>query len=508
MTPDAEAQHSTAPEGAPAAPAEPEFPDEQTGKRAITLVLVAAFMTLMDVSIVNIAIPTIQTDLEASFAEIQLIVALYQVAYAAALVTGGRLGDIVGVRTMFLTGVAMFTVASLLCAAADSPEQLIAFRILQGASAALMFPQVLATIQIMLRPERRAGALAALGAVTIGATIFGPLIGGLIIDDVAADASWRFIFLVNIPVGIAALFLGRKLVPPTRQPDSARLDLTSVAVLTAALVCVMLPLTLGREHDWPVWSWIMLAAAPFLLALFVPLQQRLAAAGRKPLLPPSLWHDRAFRRGVSLYVLFFIGMVPFFLYYSYVLQFGVGIGPLDTGLALTPYAVAAVFTSILSRKLLARWGPPRVASTGALTCALGTALMIPVILGVGDSSLPWVMLVPMSITGAGLGLVIAPLLVTILMNIRSTEAGASSGLLGTAQQIGGAFGVATLGFLVLQGRTTETIATMSYDDLTDGFAAACGAIVLVFVVVGVLIASLRPQETPQPAAPGEPAPSS
>jgi predicted MFS family arabinose efflux permease len=215
-----------------------------------------------------------------------------------------------------------------------------------------------------------------------------------------------------------------------------------------------------------------------------------AAAGRKPLVPPALWRDLAFRTGVVLYVVFFMALVPFFLYYSYVLQSGAGLGPLDTGLALVPYAIAAAITSTLSRNLIMRWGVPRVAMSGAMICAAGTAAMLLPVLDASRSHLAVAMLGPMVVTGAGLGLVIAPLLFVVLAGIRSAEAGAAAGLLGTAQQVGGALGVALLGILFLQGRSTETIASISYGDLTDGFAAALAAICVVYLAAAALIASL------------------
>ena len=488
--------------GAAAAPDSATAAVDSETRHAIALILVAAFMVLMDVSILNLAAPSIQASLGASFGEIQLMVALYQVAYAATLVTGGRLGDILGVRTMFTAGILLFTAASIACAAAGSPGQLIAFRVVQGAGAALMYPQVLATIQILVAPERRVGALAALGAVTMGATIVGPLVAGVVIDPSALDASWRIVFLVNVPIGLVAAVLGLRLVPPARHFLKTRLDVASVLVLTAALVCLMLPLTVGREHDWPAWSWISLAAAPLLLALFIPLQARVAARGRPPLLPPSLWHDRAFRIGVALYVIFFVGMVPFFLYYSYVVQFGAHLGPLDASLALVPYAIGSAVSATASRGLIARFGAGPVAIAGALVCAAGTALMLVPMLASGPGSLPWTMIGPMALTGVGLGLVIPPLLFIVLAGIRSAEAGAASGLLATAQQVGGALGVAVLGVIVLAGGPTESLLTVPYGELTDDFAWALVAIVGVFLATAALLALLvRPRAEAADGAP-------
>lgn len=471
-------------------------------RAAIGLVLVAAFMVLMDVSIVNVAAPSIERSLGASLGEVQLVVALYQVAYAAMLVPGGRLGDIVGVRAMFLVGVLLFTAASIACAAAGSPEQLIIFRVLQGASAALMYPQVLATIQILLTPERRAGALAALGVVATAATAFGPLLAGVVIDPSALDASWRIVFLVNIPIGLAALVLGRRLVPAIRRPEGPGLDWTSAVLFALALACLMLPLTVGREHGWPLWSGVCLVAIPLLLGAFIPLQQRRAAAGHPPLIPPGLWRDRVFRTGVALYVTFFIGMIPFFLYCSFVLQFGAGLGPLEAALTLMPYAIGAAISSAFSRQLIPRWGGRRVAITGALICAAGTAVMLFPVRQAQPDELALLLIAPMVVTGAGLGLVIAPLLFVVLGGIRSAEAGAASGLLGTAQQMGGALGVAVLGLLVLRGKSTDSLATMSYGDITEGFALALVAICAVFLISAWLIASLPERSAPAPVAGG------
>ena len=247
---------------------------------AVGLVLSASFVVLADVSVVNLAAPVIRADLDATVADIELTVAGYQIAYGAMLVTGGRMGDIFGRRALFIVGMTCFMLASIACGVAETSGQLVAFRVLQGAAAGLLSPQVLATIQLVLPPSRRAGAFAALGAVLSLATILGPVISGLIIVGDFFGLRWRPIFLINVPVAVVAVALATRLLPTGRAGRRRRVDVVGTVLLTATCAAVMAPLTVGPQYRWPLWTWLCLAGVPVLSLAFLRGQRRLAATGR------------------------------------------------------------------------------------------------------------------------------------------------------------------------------------------------------------------------------------
>jgi MFS family permease len=458
-------------------------------KGAAALVLGAAFMLLADTSIVNVAIPSIQRDLGASVPDVQLMAAGYQVAYAIMLIAGGRLGDLWGRRRMFVIGAVSFTLASLGSGLSQSPGELIACRVWQGVSASLLYPQVIATLQIAVSPQRRARAFALLGAVVSCATIAGPVIAGLLIAANVDGATWRPIFLINVPVGIALIVLAPRHIPALRGAH-ARLDYAGTLTVVLLLTALLVPLTVGRDHNWPWWGWVLLACAPPLLALFLWLEVTLERRGNSPLLRPGLWADPVFRLGLVLYLVYFSGVVPFFLYLSITLQYGLGYSALAAAGAMVPYAVGSTLTSLRSARITARFTAPRTILAGCLICAAGSAVMIPVI--GGDNSgryLGQVMIPAMFVTGLGLGLVIGPLLNFVLTGVQYADTGAVAGLLSTSQQIGASLGVAMIGLAFFRGFHGNLL-SLRYPGLqTDmmlGLAVVLAAFALASVLVGVI----------------------
>ncbi|HEY5986103.1 MAG TPA: MFS transporter, partial [Streptosporangiaceae bacterium] len=235
---------------------------------ALAVVLIAGFMQLVDISIVNVAIPSIQRDLDTTYAQIQWVLAGYQLAFAVTLITGGRLGDIFGRKRLFMLGMAGFTLASALCGLAQSPGMLIGSRVFQGLMGAVMFPQTLSVIQVTFPPRERGTAFGMFGA-TIGlATITGPLVGGLLINGDLLGLEWRPIFLVNVPIGVIALAAAARLLHESRAPDAIRTDLVGVGIVSAGLLLLVYPLVQGRDLDWPPWTFISMAAAVPVLAGF------------------------------------------------------------------------------------------------------------------------------------------------------------------------------------------------------------------------------------------------
>lgn len=464
-------------------------------RNAAALVLGAAFMLLADSSIVVVAVPSIQRDFGASVPDVQLMVAGYQIAYAVMLITGGRLGDLWGRRRMFIIGATSFTLASLCSGLAQNPGELIACRVWQGLSASLLYPQVIATLQVVVSPQRRARAFALLGAVVSCATIAGPIIAGLLIAANVAGTTWRPIFLINVPVGIVLITLAPRLVPADKRARS-RLDYGGTLTVVLLLIALTVPLTIGRDHNWPPWGWIMLICAPPLLAIFLRMEAALERRGKSPLLRPGLWADPVFRLGLALYLVFFSGVVPFFLYFSITLQYGLGYSALATAATGAPYVVGSTITSLRSARIAARFTAPRTILAGCLIYAAGNAVMIATI-GVDSSGryLGLVMTPSLFFTGLGLGLVIGPLLNFVLAGVRYEDTGAVAGLLSTSQQIGASLGVAIIGLAFFRGFHGNLL-SLRYPGLRTNMMLGLAVVVSTFVLASVLVEVIARRSRP------------
>lgn len=411
------------------------------------IVLTAVFVQLLDISIVNVAIPSIQTDLGADAASIQLVLAGYQLAFACTLITAARLGDIRGRRRMFLIGMAVFTVASLLCGLAPEPRTLVLARILQGLGSGLMFPQVLAVIQVTFQGKDRGRAFGIFGA-TIGlATILGPLVGGLLLKANLFGTDWRMIFLVNVPVGIGALYMALRHLPESQAPDAPKLDLRGAALVTLGLFLLVFPLTEGRQRGWPAWIWVMLGVSVPVLVGFVVLQRRKTRADDDPLVLMSLFGNQSFQAGTVLSAVFFLGIAPFFFAFSLYLQVGLGFTPLHSGLTTLPFAIGSGLASSRSDAVAQRLGR-NVLLLGSVLVAVGMAALIGVLDLAGTDLHSWRVAPVLFVAGLGLGLFVAPLSNVVLAGISGRETGSASGVLSTLQQVGGALGVALIGVLL------------------------------------------------------------
>ena len=439
----------------------------------LAIVLTAVFVQLLDVSIVNVAIPAIQTDIGASFGEVQLVLAGYQLAFACLLITGGRLGDIYGRKKVFMTGMAVFTVASTLCGLAPNGATLIVARIVQGLGSGLMFPQVLAVIQVTIPPRERGKAFGIFGA-TIGlATILGPVVGGLLISADLFGTDWRMIFLVNIPIGILALVAAFVELPDSRSPDAPRLDIAGAVLVTTGLFLLIYPLTEGRDKSWPGWILLMLLAALPLLVAFVVLQRRKTAANKNPLLLMTLFGNASFRAGLVLSMVFFAGVPAFFFTFSLYLQIGLGFSALHAGLTTVPFALASGVLSSRSDALAKRLGT-NVLTLGSGVLTLGMVVLIVVVHQQGTDLSSYVVAPFLLITGAGFGCFIAPLANVVMAGIDGREAGSASGVLSTVQQVGGALGLALIGLVLfgLLGGHAQAAADDEVPPLSSALVAA------------------------------------
>jgi EmrB/QacA subfamily drug resistance transporter len=452
---------------------------------ALAVVLIAGFMQLVDISIVNVAIPSVQRDLDATYAQIQWVLAGYQLAFAVMLITGGRLGDIFGRKRLFMAGMAGFTLASALCGLAQSPGMLIGSRVLQGLMGAVMFPQILSVIQVTFPPRERATAFGLFGA-TIGlATITGPLVGGLLIEADLLGLQWRPIFLVNVPIGVAALVVAARFLVESRAPRALRLDPVGVAIVTAGLLLLVYPLVQGRELGWPTWTFLSMAAAVPVLAGFAAYERRKKALDGSPLVDLDLFRQRSFVPGLLVAGIFFMGIPAFFLTFSLWLQIGLGFSALHAGLTGAPFAVGSALASAASVRLVPNLGR-RILSAGSLLLVAGMVALIWTVDRYAGAVHSWQLLPALLVCGLGLGSVVAPLVNVVLAGIRGQDAGAASGVLSTVQQVGGAVGVAVIG-VIFFGLLASQAAGVA-DDLTPGLRA------------GLQGAGLPPAATEQVAA--------
>ncbi len=409
---------------------------------ALTVVLIASFMDLLDITIVNVAIPSIQRNLHAAYAQIQWIVAGYALAFAVVLITGGRLGDIFGRKRLFLAGMAGFTAFSALCGTAINPDMLIASRFGQGAMAALMIPQVLAIIQVTFPPAERGKVFGVYGGVAGSASVAGPILGGLLVQWNVLGWDWRPIFLVNIPVGVAGLVAAWFLVRDSNAPGVARLDLPGAALATIAVGMLVYPLTEGRDLGWPVWAFALMGGSVLVFALFV-LYQRTRKSS--PLLVLSLFRIRSFTAGLGVAVIFWVAFGGFFLTWMLYMQAGLGWTPLHAGLTGVEFAIPTATASGMSVQFLTPRFGRAVLMAGAVLAGAGFGLYIYLVAHYGTGIHSWQMIAPLAVNGIGFGLIVAPLIDLVLGDVPQRDAGSASGLLNTIQQLGIALGISLLG---------------------------------------------------------------
>ncbi|WP_327392138.1 MFS transporter [Streptomyces sp. NBC_01186] len=412
-------------------------------------VLLGAALPMIDFFVVNVAFPSIERDLDASPAALEMVVASYAVAYAALLVLGGRLGDTFGRRRMFLWGVVAFGVTSLACGLAPGAWWLIGARMAQGAASAMMFPQVLATIHATTEGRARTRAIGLFGSVGGISIVTGQVLGGVLVAADVGGSGWRAIFLINVPVVLLALLLGLRTVPDSRSESPARGDLAGTVLLASALAALLLPLTEGRAAGWPLWSVVLLVAAPFLGYGFFAVERRVERAGGDPLLPPSLLREPGVRRGLLAGAPIFLGFSSWMFEIALTLQQGLHYGPLAAGLTLVPMGVAQFAASVLAPRLTDRLGAGRVLALSAVAQTAGLATVMATLWQGWTGLAPLALAPGLLLCGVGSGLQLPTYFRVILSAVPAARAGAGSGLAATAQQSGLALGVATLGSLFL-----------------------------------------------------------
>jgi EmrB/QacA subfamily drug resistance transporter len=439
---------------------------------ALGVVLVAAFMDLLDAGIVFLALPSIQEDLHAGYAALQWVAAGYTLAFALVLITAGRLGDILGRKRLFLIGVAGFTVASLACAVAQSPELLVAARVLQGAMAATMIPQILSLIQANFPVSERAAAFGLYGAVGGMANVAGPPVAGLLLQGNPLGLGWRSIFLINLPIGVATLVAAAVLVRESRAPRALRLDPVGVGIITVGLLLVLYPLVQGRELGWPAWTFVAMVAAVPVLGVFVGWERRKTRADGSPLVALGLFQKRPFVAGLGVNLALLAGIASFFLVLVFYLRVGLGFSAIKTALVALPWPVGIAVAASVSARLAATAGR-RLLAGGSLLVAVAMVLLVGAIDRYGIAIHGWQLVPLLALGGIGMGLVFPPLIDTVLAGVPLEDAGSASGVLNTAQQLGSAIGVAVIGVIFFGLLTSQ--AAPSAQDVTPGLRSGLQA---------------------------------
>lgn len=457
---------------------------QTSGRLQLAIISSAVFLAVIDIFIVNVALPSIRTGLSGSDADMQLVIAMYLLGYAAFLIIGGRLGDRFGKKRTFVLAMLLFTGASCLCGMAGTPFQLNAARFVQGVGAALLIPQSIALIH-HLYPDHagRVRALGIYGTIAGSASVIGQFLGGVIPDLHGPVAGWRLIFLINLPVGLAAAALAWRRLPETPLAPVARFDWAGVSLLTPGLICGVYPLIRGRELGWPLWCVAMLLASVALLAGFVRLQRRKA----DPLMEPALFGIRDFRIALCATLSYFMVQDSYFLIHAVLLQTGLGLSATATGLLFVAQGVGYVLASVIAMRLLVRFGK-KVLLTGIGLMIVSLGAHVYLFAGGLPGTVPLVAV--LFAYGMGCGTVLPSLLTTAMKSIPPHLAGAASGTYSTFQQMAVALGVSVCGGIFFGW----VDAGHSY---SRAYLPATGTNIGLLVLTGVFLL-LLPADEPRP----------
>ncbi|GLK15760.1 MFS transporter [Herbiconiux flava] len=467
--------------------------------RALIVLLAGMFIALLDTTIVNVALPTIRTSIDASEATLSWIISGYALAFGLALIPAGRIGDRIGHKWVFFTGVALFTVASLACGLAMDSTQLIVARVVQGLAGGIFVPAVTAFIQLLFPPQSRGKAFAIMGAVIGVSSALGPIVGGLIIQAFGEESGWRLVFGVNLPIGLATLVAAVFLLPgrtaaaegaPAERPRIA-MDWLGLVLVSAALVALLVPLIEGQDEGWPLWTILSLVAGALLLVAFGAWEVRYTRRGSIPLVPPSLFRHPAFTGGVVLALVYFASFTSIFFTISLLWQAGLGHTALESGAVSIPFAIGSIVGSSQSARLAQRLGRSvLVIGTAAVVVGLAAIWVILLVTPAADLT-NWLLLAPLLIAGAGNGLFIAPNAQFIVATVERKEAGSASGVISAMQRVGSAIGIAVVGSvffgsLVVGQGSPDALATGFVNSSALAMAVSTGFAVLAFLLVFAL----------------------
>ncbi|TQL52675.1 MFS transporter [Subtercola boreus] len=474
-----------APQAAPAIP--------KRAWQALVVLLLGMCIALLDTTIVNVALPTIRQTLDASESTLSWIISGYALAFGLALIPAGRLGDRIGHKWVFFTGIALFTAASFACGFAANDTQLVIARVVQGLAGGIFVPAVTAFIQLLFPPQARGKAFAIMGAVIGVSSALGPIIGGLIIQAFGEENGWRGVFFVNLPIGVVTLVAAAILLPKRSEIEAGAgagagaqsrrgIDWIGLVLVSGAFVALLVPLIQGQDEGWPLWTYLTIAGGVVLLALFGLWEVLYTRRGGSPLVPPSLFKHPSFTGGVILALVYFAAFTSIFFTISLLWQSGLGHTALESGAVAIPFAVGSILSSSQSNRLSTRLGR-NVLVLGTALVAIGLIWLWLVLLLTPASDLTnWELIAPLFIAGVGNGFFIAPNAQFIVATVDKRDAGAASGVISAVQRIGSAVGIAIIGSvlfgsLVITGRDQAAVAT--------GFSHAAASAMLVSAIFAV-----------------------
>ncbi len=413
---------------------------------ALAALYLAMFMNILDVSVVNLALPSIRQGLGATDTQLEWVLVVYVLAFAAGLLPFGRFGDVVGRGRVFRWGVAGFTASSLACGLAPDIGTLITARGLQGLCAAMMVPQVLAIVHVIFPAEEKGKAIGLFGSISALGAVAGPLVGGAIVAADVFGLGWRPIFLINLPVGLISLAGALRFLPHLETENRVTPDWSGTFLFALAVLSLVFPLVEGRQFGWPFWCFALMGLSAVLAVLFYRLQVQKARLGQAQLLPVLLTGDRVFVAGVAFVALFFSGLAGMFFMMALFLQAGLGLSPMAAGLILAPHPVGVILASAMTGRFGARYQAARISlAMLAVFCGLVVVRLL-----VSDGLSASLLALPFLIVGLGTGTMIPALFQLVLSRVSGPDAGAGSGVLQAFQQIGMALGIAVQGQIFFQ----------------------------------------------------------
>jgi EmrB/QacA subfamily drug resistance transporter len=411
---------------------------------SFAVVSVGIFMALLDTTIVNVALPTIRSSINADESTLAWIISGYALAFGLALIPAGRIGDRWSHKWVFIAGLAIFTLASLFAGIAQSPTELIVARVIQGLGGGIFFPAVTSFIQILFPPMKRGKAFAIFGAVLGVSSALGPVVGGLLIQAFGESTGWRYIFFVNLPIGVVGVIAAVLILPKLGPGEKASADLFGLLLLAGALVAILIPLIQGQQEGWPLWTYLSILGGLILLVLFALWERSVVARGSTALVPPHLFSHPSFTGGTILALVYFAAFTSIFFTISLLWQAGLGHTALESGLVAVPFAIGNIVGASQSDRIANRLGR-NVLVLGAGLVAVGLIALWLILLNVKSGDLTnWILLGPLAIAGIGNGFFIAPNSRFIVATVDNSEAGAASGVVGTMQRVGSAIGIAVV----------------------------------------------------------------
>ncbi|WP_456846008.1 MFS transporter [Cellulomonas sp. P5_C6] len=467
---------------------------------ALIVLMAGMFMALLDTTIVNVALPTIRLSLDANEATLSWIISGYALAFGIALIPAGRVGDRIGHKWVFFTGLLLFTVASLFCGLAQTSLQLIVARVVQGLAGGMFVPGVTAMIQLLFPGPVRGKAFAIMGSVIGVSTALGPILGGLIIQAFGDENGWRLVFWVNIPIGIIALIAAAKILPAGHEGTAKPgYDFVGLALLTAGLVALLVPLIEGQDKGWPAWTFITLAAGVLLIVAFALWELRIV--DKNPMVPPHLFSHPQFTGGTILALVYFAAFTSIFFTISLLWQAGLGHTALESGVVGVPFAIGSIIGASQSNRLSQRLGRTVLIVGTAMVCVGLVWVWLVLRIEPAADLANWDLLVPLLVAGIGSGLFIAPNVQFIVATVDRSEAGSASGVISVMQRVGSAIGIAVIGS-VLFGTlhiTSPAGAPQAFvDSAAHAMAVSAALSIVAFALVFVLPRKVNAQGGPPP----------